>query len=392
MASPGAPRSSTVILHCSTIREDRGGVPDALALHHAHDAEQGFAPRFISYFDRSADWGGDCASLAGHGWMPVGALRRRFARAATARPVDVAIHHDGWGLDWFAPLDGARRRIVYLHTERAHSDELIRAYAPWVDGFLSVSRSYADRVRRVLPEFPAERVSVPPYFMKIPAWVAGSPPANPAGGPWRLGYAGRVITGQKRLDRLPVLLAELDRRGLDYVFEVAGDGPDLAPLRQRLAGHPRVRFPGWLRGEAYWRTVAGWAAMVLLSDYEGFSRAGMEAMTCGVPVVHPNFSPAAAELLGPAAPAGLYPVGDMGAAADRIAGLAALSLPERRALGRACRAHLARHTKENYYTVYGDFVARIAAAPALARPPRRPPVWHDGMLLGLYTRLFPRWF
>lgn len=384
--------SLPVILHCSASRENHGGIQSTLVQHHKHDAALGFDSRFVSYFDRTVSWLGDCTSLAGHGWMSIRALRRRFARAATARPADISLYHDGWGLDWFAPFDGAPRRILFLHTERPNSDDLLRRHGPLVDGILAVSRTYTDHIRRLLPGFPPERICALPCYVEPPAWTAGSTDSPAKTGPLRLGYAGRIQAGHKRLDRLPALIAELDGRGLDYVFELVGDGSYQAELQRRLADHPRVVFRGWLHGEDYFRAVAGWDVLVMLSDYEGFSRAVMEAMNCGVVPVHPEFSPAAAELLGPAAGVGLYPVGAMAAAAERIAGLAVLGAVGRRSLGLACRAHLAPRTPAAYQTVYREFLLRIIAAPVLAARPPSPPVWHGWLPLGVYTRLFPRRF
>jgi hypothetical protein len=60
-------------------------------------------------------------------------------------------------------------------------------------------------------------------------------------------------------------------------------------------------------------------------------------------------------------------------------------------LSDACRAHLAHLTPDNYFAGYGDFVRTLLALPARARPVA-PPAWHDWMLLGAYTRLFPQQF
>jgi glycosyltransferase involved in cell wall biosynthesis len=379
------------ILHCSPTREDHGGIQSTLAEHHRHDASRGFTPSFLSCFDRQRTWSGDCRNLAAHGWETVGALRRRFA--ATVPAADVAIYHDGWGLDWFAPLDGAARRVVFLHTERPYSDELIRGYAPLADGFLSVSQAYADRIRNVVPDFPAERVCVLPFSVEKPPWLEESevPGWAPDDGALQLGYAGRVELAHKRLDRLPVFLAELDRRGIPYEFEIVGDGAYSETLARRLAGRERVRIRGWLQGENYWRTLMKWDACVFFSDYEGLSRAGMEAMMCGVQLVHPRFSEAATELLGPTAAFGLYAMGDMAAAADRIGELARRPVAERRALAAQGRAHLAHRTTQAYFDAYCDFIMRILQLQPRACP-GQPPRWHDWMPLGVYTRLFPTRF
>ena len=381
-----------LILHCSAMREDHGGIQSVLAYHLTHDTALGFHPRFVSYFDRASTWSGDCIALAGHGWETVGSLRRRFAAAAAAHPADVAIYHDGWGLDWFAPIDNAARRVVFLHTEQPNTDALIRHYAPLVDGFLSVSQALADRMHRVAAGFPGERIRALPYFVDPPAWLETAKPVDAGpGSVWRIGYAGRLRRAHKRLDRLPALIAALDRRGVDYVFEVLGDGPYEPALRRSLGNHPRVKFLGWREGRDYWQTLLSWKVLVLLSDFEGFSRVSSEAMMGGVIPVYPDFSPAAAELLGPATAAGLYQVGDMAAAAERIVGLARLTPEQHATLGAACRQHLIRLTPENYFSAYGKYLNELLALPPHVRP-AEPPRWQNLMPLGAYTRLFPERF
>jgi glycosyltransferase involved in cell wall biosynthesis len=384
------PLATNSVLHVSAWREDHGGIQSTLRRHHARDAALGFASRFISVFDREATWPSGCASLAGRGWERVGAVRRRFAAAVAPWPDHVAIYHDGWGLDWFAPLDGARRRIVYLHTERPHADELLRIFAPRADGFLSVSRSYADRLRRVVPGFPEERIAVLPVVVEPPSWVAEAGARGRSGAVLRIGYAGRVERGAKRLDRLPAFIAELKRRGVDFQFEVVGDGSYLEELR-RTINDPRVSFLGWLKVEDYWRKIAGWDVVVLLSDYEGFSCAVMECMCCGVVPVYPDFAAAAAELLGPAAGVGLYRTGDVAAAAARVAEVAQMEPASLATLRSACAAQFATHHAERYDRTFAEFVRQVVGLPARAQalPPSR---WATALPLGVYTRVFPRRF
>lgn len=378
------------LLHISPTREDHGGIQSTLRRHLTRDPELGFAPRFLSVFDREAKWPGACASLAAHGWMRTGAVVERFARAAQPWRGSTVIYHDGWGIEGFAPVDGALRRIVYLHTERPQADQLLRIFGPRVDGFFSVSRSYANRASRVLAGFPEERICVLPFFVVPPAWTAAARNRGRSRGPLRIGYAGRIERGAKRLDRLPAFIAALDGRGLDFRFELIGDGSYL-PTLQRTISDSRVSFCGWLTGDDYWRKLAEWDVVLLLSDYEGFSRAVMECMCCGVVPVHPAFAPAAEELLGPAAPTGLYPTGEVSAAAERVAKIAALDDTRLRALRAACGAHLVGHTAARYDAAYGDFIRTIVALPPRAQPPP-PPRWTQWLPLGAVTRLFPNRF
>jgi glycosyltransferase involved in cell wall biosynthesis len=379
-----------VLMHASVTREDHGGIQSVLAYHLRQDGGLGFRPRFLSCFDRESRWPGDCQTLAGHGWERIGTLRRRFAAAVASDPPDVIVYHDGWGLPWFAPLDRAGRRIVFMHAEPPQFDELVRRFAPRVDGFMAVSYAMADRIRALLPDFPAERIQGMHYFIDPPAEVAAGI-RREAPGPVRFGYAGRIVRAQKRMERLPVLLAELDRRGVDYVFELMGDGPYEPGLRRALAGHPRVRWLGWRQGSDYWRTLASWRGLVLLTDFEGLSRVSLEALACGTVPVFPDYSPAAREVVGPLAQHGLYPVGDVAAAADRIAALAALEPPAVAALAELAREHVRSRRPDVYFDGFGKFTRRIMALPPHARVVP-PPAWQDWVLLGVYTRLFPRHF
>jgi glycosyltransferase involved in cell wall biosynthesis len=85
-----------------------------------------------------------------------------------------------------------------------------------------------------------------------------------------------------------------------------------------LAGLPpeAVRTPGYLPEDDLARVVAGAAALVYPSWYEGFGLPALEALACGTPVVAADL-PALREVLGDQAE--LVPPGDATALADAVA-------------------------------------------------------------------------
>ena len=85
-----------------------------------------------------------------------------------------------------------------------------------------------------------------------------------------------------------------------------------------LAGLPAeaVRTPGYLPEDDLARVVAGAAALVFPSWYEGFGLPALEALACGTPVVATDL-PALREVLGDQAE--LVPPGDAAAMADALA-------------------------------------------------------------------------
>jgi phosphatidylinositol alpha 1,6-mannosyltransferase len=102
------------------------------------------------------------------------------------------------------------------------------------------------------------------------------------GGPFRLGYVGRV-TPEKSVRLLADLEQELIAAGKrNFRLVVVGDGSERDWLRRHL------RFgelPGVLRGEALADAFAGMDAFVFPSGTDTFGLVLLEAMASGVPVV-----------------------------------------------------------------------------------------------------------
>lgn len=110
--------------------------------------------------------------------------------------------------------------------------------------------------------------------------------------PIRIGYAGRMIgmeTAAKRLDLLMKLALLLAERKINYILELAGDGPARQEMEKFVCAHnleEQVKFLGRLdRSEipAFWKNQD---ICVNISDFEGRCHSIIEAMGNGaVPVV-----------------------------------------------------------------------------------------------------------
>jgi len=156
---------------------------------------------------------------------------------------------------------------------------------------------------------PAWRIAVP----ADPAWLAAN------GLPER--YLLFVGNREPRKN-LPTLLAAyrelLADPGPGGVPPLVLVGPAGWGEALDLAGLPAeaVRTPGYLAEDDLARVVAGAAALVFPSWYEGFGLPALEALACGTPVVATDL-PALREVLGDQAE--LVPPGDAAAMADALA-------------------------------------------------------------------------
>ncbi|MCW3057318.1 MAG: glycosyltransferase family 1 protein [Solirubrobacterales bacterium] len=193
------------------------------------------------------------------------------------------------------------------------------------DAILVPSAFAGERLRELGAPLPGDRMQVlapPVRAASAPASPPGSGTSGPASAPEPGAYALVVsrLSPEKGVD------VAIDAcRAARVPLVVAGDGPELEPLRERADGSD-VRFAGRVDDVELGRLRAGAAIALSPSrSAETFGLAAAEAMAAGLPVAASRVG-ALPELLGEEA---LVPAGDAQALAGAIARLAG-----DRALGR----------------------------------------------------------
>jgi glycosyltransferase involved in cell wall biosynthesis len=180
------------------------------------------------------------------------------------------------------------------------------------DAVIVPSRFARERLRELGARLPWDRVHVvaPPVRPPLRSWGAGAPAGVPAGT-----YALVVsrLSPEKGVD---VAVDACRMAGIPLM--VAGDGPEVAALRER-AGGAAVRFVGRVDDTELAELRAGASiALVPSRSAETFGMAAAEAMAAGLPVVASRVG-ALPELVEQDA---LVPPGDAGALARAIGRLA----------------------------------------------------------------------
>jgi glycosyltransferase involved in cell wall biosynthesis len=185
--------------------------------------------------------------------------------------------------DWIRACQRSDAQIVYYDHGRAW--QLPRASDGGALSHADAAISVSQAGRRILRErlgF-SRRIDVVPNGVRFPA--SGSPPHKVAGGPLRIGFAGRLIDKKG----VPVLLwaaRKLTERGVDFELAIAGDGPRrsaLMELTQRLDLSARVHFLGEVRDmPGFYRGID---LLAMPSVQEAFGLTSLEAAAHGVPVV-----------------------------------------------------------------------------------------------------------
>jgi glycosyltransferase involved in cell wall biosynthesis len=276
---------------------------------------------------------------------------------------------------------GAPRLAVTIQAYEPHYLYDARLYQRHID--LCVTSG--EMLRRASIEWagvPAERVVSVPGGVRAPE-VPVSP--RDGGDVLRLGYAGRLDPGQKRIGDLVALLEILERWNFRYRMEIVGTGPAEAELQRRLgplvkAG--RVSFHGWLAGRVlYQKIYPELDCLVHFAHTEGVTIAPREGMAHGVvPIVSRFIGLAVEGQFVHELNALTFPVGDVEAAAACVRRLFEEPRLLRRLSENAMQSQRGRYSFEGAMRAWAEALDRCLAQPACTEDLPRVPAPPDGRL------------
>jgi glycosyltransferase involved in cell wall biosynthesis len=296
---------------------------------------------------------------------------------------------------WLAlPLLDARiTTMAIVHLDWPTFYTPLTYYAPFVDRAVGVSEQTH---RRIVSDcgIPPERARHIPYGVRglthseaSPRWDRRPPP----GAPLRLGYVGRLEQVQKRVRDIPLLVADLSRRGLAFELDVIGDGEEASWLSQELTRRGLSRFVrswGWLSAEDVRRRLLVLDVLLLFSKAEGLPLALLEAMAHAVVPVVTRTDSGNPDVVRDNENGYLVPIGDVEVFADRLQTLS--DDPDRllrfkRAAWETSRRYSVERTTADYITALREADASLAGAARAPRPPGPFPVMPS------CRSAYPRW-
>ncbi len=356
------PVSAVTLRHFFPSFRSLGGVETVLQQHHAQDEKWGFNSEFFIYFERPDETIERVHFLGFDGNTTIASARLKVKNSIAGKVSQVAVHHGLWGMNHLADMDGAERRVLILHGHVPRIEDLLRQRARWVDGVLCVSHPLRETVRAAVPRLEQWRTEILPYPISPPLPVEHPPIRNR---PLIMGFCGRMIVEQKRIDRLPLLVKLLNERKFSFNFEFLGDGPDAGWLQEQVK-HCHHYFHGRKSGEDYWRAIANWDVIVFVSDYEGTPIALLEALSQGVIPVFPAIKSGGDHYTQMVDPGLIYEAGDLATLAQRIEWIASRNEAEITELRRRCRDAVSEHTANGYMKKFAAFIRSIHVGPAIA--------------------------
>lgn len=238
--------------------------------------------------------------------LPIENLYRvldRLAETIPRRP-GVLVSNDLLELAMACRHDLGRAVIQILHGDHDYYYQLAVRHSPVIDAYVAYSRAMYQRLCELLPDRRAEIFHLP-YGIPLPAVCR-----QPAAGPLRLLFAGRLEHGQKGILDLPAIDGQLRANGVVAQWTIVGDGPDRHKLEQEFAGADNVRFLGALPNAGVLRVAAENDVFVLPTRAEGFPVALIEAMGAGLVPVVSDIASGVPEVVEPEVHGFRPPVGD----------------------------------------------------------------------------------
>ena len=265
------------------------------------------------------------------------------------------------------PLVGvlhADEEAYYILAKRFHKD---------VDIFVCVSGRVHNTVQQKVPEIDPARIFTVPCGINFPT-VELSAAANSK---LKLLYVGRIAAYQKRTGDLLKVAMQLDKQGIDFQWDIIGDGGDFkVSLEQQFndAGlNEKVTFRGWLSQAEVLQYMGKADVLILVSDFEGMPVSMMAALSMGWGFVGTRVSGIEDYEVHPLANDcfGVFNVGDIEAAAERIRHIAGVPVTTRQKAARelAMSQFTMQICLDNYNKAISTIPSKEYKAPALPKLP-----------------------
>jgi glycosyltransferase involved in cell wall biosynthesis len=291
------------------------------------------------------------------------------------------ICHNFAGLSALSDLIAHERLVVYLHTNSADVWPRLSRLAPFVDGCITCGVNLMGEVKKLLGDSP---VTVAPFESPLDDSFFRTRRVKKNDALF-IGYAGRLVVEQKRVDRLEAFCRALTAQGVDFRLQITGDGPDKARLARQLAPFP-VEFLGMLKREQVAGIFAGWDFQIVTSDYETGPLTALEGMACGVIPIFPAIDCQVSDVLRGKFDPLFYPVGNMQEAAARLRTAASLVPAAIESLRSELRGLMVPRSMTNNLQAAWRILEGIRAKPSVRREISFQGSWADYLPLAVRCR------
>jgi glycosyltransferase involved in cell wall biosynthesis len=295
--------------------------------------------------------------------------KRLIAKLPPGTPLILSDDHCVWEAATY--MQGAYPIVGVMHADENFYYALAAKYHSRINVMACVSERVKETTLKSSPAFPQALVFTIPCGIHLQAVSQAEKGTETL----QLVFAGRISAYQKRAADLVKIAVALTQKSVRFHLNIIGDG-DLKPILEaqiKDAGlQQHVSFTGWLSQKDVSGYLSGADILLLTSDFEGTPIAMMEAFAAGCGMVGTRVSgiedyehhALAADCLG------VYPVGDIEEAVNKITQLAAVPGDVRRKAARElAELEFSMEVCLNKYNMAMDAIThKVQAAPLISMP------------------------
>lgn len=327
-----------------------GGVENVLRLHLAGDETVGLSSQGV-FACEPMRGGQRWKGLGIRGWNVPAQMVHRLRSHLFG--IDAFIFHNLWGMSFIEPsLPTSVLRVGVLHVDGKVAREALKRNHSRLDAILCVSEALARFAATLMPLESVHTISYP----------ISPPPRQPDINSRRgtIGYCGRLVREQKRVDRLPDIFAKMIVVQPEMTLDVLGEGPESETLRLRLEETGGIScFHGRKSGLEYWETLQKWSVILSCSEYEGTPISLLEALSQGVLPIYPRIGSGGEKYVEYVSDRLLYNPDELEAPARILAELSNLSAAEQTALRKRAIQSVAENTVPAYLARFREILLQI---------------------------------
>lgn len=265
----------------------RGHVVEVYTIAHARDLPARETLEGITVHRRPVDpdYTAPPIKAMKRNWSTIAAYARWTAAVAREERHDFYLLNQ-WPFAHAALLPAAVRRRALLHWCEIRHSPVYRRLQAWLPRRVQLNAAISDAVGQQITAASGRPVFALPSGLDL-SRAQYRPRAERSG----LIAFGRVMEHKN----LPLAVAAYERLRVDgYTgrLRIAGDGPAMPALRERIAASPAadgIDLLGFIDDAEKFALLAGCEALVMPSRREGFPHVVSEAMCCGLPVVTADF-------------------------------------------------------------------------------------------------------
>ena len=377
------------LTHYTTRYRNQTGVERILSRHRGSDADYNVDSQVVPLFLRKSK--DERIVPARLSWRnSILTARRRVRKTPSRKPAEVAVYHDLWGITFMADLDAADRRIGVLHSDFPDCASAFRHVQGLLDGVLCVSNPLLQKAAAAWPDLKEEgRISSLPYPVDLPKGFERPP--REGSRPFTIGYNGPIQLEDSRVDRVPDILDRMAAQAQSFRMEFIGEGYDAPEMERQLSIKHEAAFHGPLSGQPYWKTLAGWDAVIFTSETPGLPLTLLDAMSLGVIPIYPRLGDGAEDYVRRIDERLAYPEGDLVAASEQLMRVSKLGGADLVNLRKQCTDLVKPHLQNNYFRVFSEFATRIHNLKRISRSKfgKKPKGLADWCPLGILNKLRP---